>query len=102
MSVYKNNYRAYSGTITPLWMRVYVLARYGFAEAWSSKITVALFTVSLLPFVVALVGIYLANNPIARALILRSASRNLNVDANFFLGILQVQSWIALVLTAWV
>ena len=102
MSVYKNSYRAYTGPVTPLWMRVYVLARYGFAEAWSSKITVALFTLSLLPFIVFLVGIYLANNPIARLLILKNASRNLNIDASFFLNTLQIQSWIALVLTAWV
>jgi ABC-type transport system involved in multi-copper enzyme maturation permease subunit len=102
MSVYKNSYRAYTGPLTPLWMRVYVLARYGFAEAWSSKITVALFTLSLLPFIVFLVGIYLANNPVAQLLILKNASRGLNVDANFFLNVLQIQSWIALVLTAWV
>jgi ABC-type transport system involved in multi-copper enzyme maturation permease subunit len=102
MSVYKNSYRAYSGPLTPLWMRVYVLARYGFAEAWSSKITVALFIVSLLPFLVFLVGIYLANNPIAQLVILKNASRGLSVDANFFLNMLQIQSWIALVVTAWV
>jgi hypothetical protein len=54
-------------------MRIYVLARYGFAEAWSSKITVALFTLSLLPFIVFLVGIYLANNPIAQLLVLKNS-----------------------------
>jgi ABC-type transport system involved in multi-copper enzyme maturation permease subunit len=102
MSVYKNTYRAYTGSVTPLWTRVYVLARYGFAEAWSSKITVALFTLSLLPFIVFLVGIYLANNPIAQALILKNSSRSLAVDASFFLTTLQIQSWIALILTAWV
>ncbi len=102
MSVYKNTYRAYTGPVTPLWTRVYVLARYGFAEAWSSKITVALFTLSLLPFIVFLVGIYLANNPIAQALILKNSSRTLAVDADFFLVTLQIQSWIALLLTAWV
>lgn len=102
MSVYKNTYRAYAGPITPLWSRVYVLARYGFAEAWSSKITVALFTVSLLPFLVFLVGIYLANNPIAQILVLKSVAHPLTVDATFFLTTLQIQSWIALILTAWV
>jgi ABC-type transport system involved in multi-copper enzyme maturation permease subunit len=102
MSVYKNTYRAYAGPVTPLWMRVYVLARYGFAEAWSSKITVALFTLSLLPFLVFLVGIYLANNPLAQLLMLKNSSRALTVDANFFLTTLQIQSWMALVLTAWV
>jgi len=102
MSVYKNTYRAYTGTVTPLWMRIYVLARYGFAEAWSSKITVALFTLSLLPFIVFLVIIYLANNPIAQLLILKNSSRAMTVDATFFLITLQIQSWIALILTAWV
>jgi ABC-type transport system involved in multi-copper enzyme maturation permease subunit len=102
MSVYKNSYRAYTGPVTPLWMRIYVLARYGFAEAWSSKITVALFTLSLLPFIVFLVGIYLANNPIAQILVLKSVAHPLAVDASFFLTTLQIQSWIALVLTAWV
>jgi ABC-type transport system involved in multi-copper enzyme maturation permease subunit len=102
MSVYKHTYRAYTGPVTPLWMRVYVLARYGFAEAWSSKITVALFTLSLLPFTVFLVGIYLANNPVAQLLILKNSSRVLTVDASFFLNTLQIQSGIALILTAWV
>lgn len=102
MSVYKNTYRAYTGPITPLWTRIYVLARYGFAEAWSSRITVALFTLSLLPFIVFLVGIYLANNPIAQILVLKSIAHPLTVDASFFLATLQIQSWIALILTAWV
>ena len=102
MSVNKNTYRAYTGSLTPPWMRVFVLARYGFAEAWSSKITVTLFTLSLLPIIVFLVGIYLANNPMAQLLILKNSRRMLTVDASFFLGVLQVQSWIALVLTAWV
>ena len=102
MSVYKNNYRAYTGSVTPLWMRIFVLARYGFAEAWSSKITVALFTLSLLPFLIFLVGIYLANNPVAQLVIFKSASRNLNIDGSFFLNMLQIQSWIALAVTAWI
>ena len=102
MSVYKNNYRAYTGPVTPLWMRVYVVARYGFAEAWSSKITVALFTLSLLPFLIFLVGIYLANNPIAQLVILKNASRNLSIDAGYFLNMIVIQSWIALAVTAWI
>ena len=102
MLAYKNTYRAYDGPLTPLWMRIYVLVRYGFAEAWSSKITVALFTLSLLPVIIFLIGIYLANNPLAQLLILKNASRGLNIDASFFLKMLQIQSWIALVITAWV
>jgi len=102
MSVYKNTYRAYTGPVTPLWMRIYVLARYGFAEAWSSKITVALFTLSLLPLAVFLIGIYLANNPVAQILVLKSVAHPLAVDASFLLNVLEIQSWIALAITAWV
>ena len=100
MSVYKHTYRAYTGEVTPLWTRVLVLARYAFAEAWSSKITVALFTLSLLPIIVFLIVIYLANNPIARALIVKGNSAGLEVDARYFFQILQTQSMIALAITA--
>ena len=48
-----------------------MLARYALHEAWSSKITIGLFVLSLLPCLVDLVIIYVANNPIARALIMR-------------------------------
>ena len=54
------------------------------------------------PFLVVLVGIYLANNPVAQMVILKNASRGLNVDASFFLNVLEIQSWIALAVTAWV
>jgi len=102
MSVYKHSYRAYDGKVTPLWTRVLVLTRYAFAEAWSSKITVALFTLSLLPTVVFMVIIYVANNPIAQALIMKGNSREFAIDARYFFQILQTQSWIALAITSWV
>jgi ABC-type transport system involved in multi-copper enzyme maturation permease subunit len=102
MSVYKHNYRAYAGRVTPLWTRVLVLARYGLAEVWSSKISIGLFTVSLAPFLVFLVGIYLANNPIARFLITKGNSPGFSINAAFFLKMLEVQSWFALVLASWV
>jgi ABC-type transport system involved in multi-copper enzyme maturation permease subunit len=102
MSVYKHEYRAYSGAVTPPWTRILVVARYGFAEAWSSKITVGLFILCFLPPLFALFGIYLANNPLARALLARGGPRVAGIDADFFLGVLQVQSWFALVLASWI
>ena len=75
MSVYKHNYRAYTGRVTPLWTRILVLARYGLAEVWSSKITIGLFTLSFLPTIVFIILIYLANNPIARRKMSSSGSR---------------------------
>jgi ABC-type transport system involved in multi-copper enzyme maturation permease subunit len=102
LSVYKHEYRAYTGEVTPLWSRVAVLVRYGFAEAWSSRITVGLVTLSMLPVIVFLIAIYLANNPLARALIMRGNSSALAINALFFLRVLAVQSWLALVVTAWI
>jgi ABC-type transport system involved in multi-copper enzyme maturation permease subunit len=102
MSVYKHVYRAYDGKVTPVWTRVFVLARYGFAEAWSSKITIGLFTLCLLPPIVFLILIYLANNPIARALIGVRGPQGLNIDARLFLTLIEVQSWFALPLASWI
>lgn len=102
MSVYKHNYSAYTGKVTPLWTRVLVLARYGLAEVWSSKISIGLFTISLVPFIVFLVGIYLANNPIARFLITKGNSPGFAINGAFFLKMLEVQSWFALALASWI
>ena len=103
MSVYKHDYRAYTGRVTPLWTRVLVLTRYGLSEVWSSKITIGLFTLSLLPTVVFMVLIYLANNPVARMLILHgNDARDLSITGRFFLVVLEMQSWAALLITSWI
>jgi ABC-type transport system involved in multi-copper enzyme maturation permease subunit len=102
MAVYKRNYTVYTGAVTPPWSRVLVLARYAFNEAWSSKITVGLFIFCLLPFIGSLLVIYLANNPVARALIGGRGPETLAIDAFFFLRVQQTQSWLALVMAAWI
>jgi ABC-type transport system involved in multi-copper enzyme maturation permease subunit len=102
MSVYKRDYRAYAGRTTPLWTRVLVLARYGLNEVWASKITVGISIFSALPIVVAMVQIYLVNNPVAKALILRGGSRLFEIDARFFLRMLSMQCWLGLALAAWI
>ena len=102
MSVFKHEYRAYEGRLTPAWARIGVLVRYGIAEAWSSRITVGLLTLAMLPVVVYLIAIYLANNPVARAVIMRGNSAILGINASFFLRVLSSQCWLALVLTAWI
>lgn len=102
MSVYKHEYRAYTGRLTSSLARIGVLTRYAYAEAWSSRITTALFVAAFLPIVVYLVGIYLANNPLVRTVILRGRDSLISIDASFFMKVLFSQCWLALVLTAWV
>lgn len=101
LSIFKLEYRAYTGTLTSRWVRLGVIVRYALAEAWSSRITVGLFTLSMLPVIVYLVGIYLANNPVARMLIMRR-NPTLTINAGYFLKVLETQCWLALVLTAWI
>jgi ABC-type transport system involved in multi-copper enzyme maturation permease subunit len=101
MAVYKRNYKAYEGDVTPVWSRVLVLARYAFDEAWSSKITGGLFIFCLLPCIASLLAIYLVNNPVARALV-GVRGQELAIDAKFFLKVLQTQSWLALVMASWI
>jgi ABC-type transport system involved in multi-copper enzyme maturation permease subunit len=102
MPVYKHTYSAYSGETTPSWTRVPVLARYALSEAWSSKITVGLFILCWIPCLVSLIGIYLANNPMAVALVSQGAKDSMAIDASLFLKILEGQCWLALVLTSWI
>jgi ABC-type transport system involved in multi-copper enzyme maturation permease subunit len=101
MSVFLHEYRPYNGPTTPLWKRPLVLTRYALSEAWTSKITMILFIAALLPCVVEMVIVYLANNPLARAIILRG-SPALTVNETFFLNVLEIQCWFALVLAAWI
>jgi ABC-2 type transport system permease protein len=102
MAVYKRNYTAYQGSVTPVWSRVLVLARYAFDEAWSSKITVGLFIFCLLPCILSLLAIYLVDNPVARALVGGRGGNALAIDASFFLKVLHTQSWLALVMASWI
>ena len=101
MSVFQNDYRPYVGPTTALWKRPLVLARYGLAEAWGSKITVGLAVLALLPCVVDLVLMYLADNPVAKMLVMRG-NPLLEINEKFFLGALETQCWFALVLAAWI
>lgn len=102
MFVFKHEYRAYEGRVTPLRARVGVLVRYGLSEAWSSRITIGLFTLAMLPVIVDLIGIYLANNAIARAMVGGGGKFPLEIDAKFFVRVLSAQCWLALAINAWV
>jgi ABC-type transport system involved in multi-copper enzyme maturation permease subunit len=102
MSVYKHTYRVYQGPTTSAMTRVMVLARYGFAEAWASKITMALFILSLVPPLLTLFAIYLANNPAAIALLGAEGPHGMVITAHFFFTVMMTQSWLALVLSAWI
>lgn len=102
MSIYKQEYRAYAGPLTPHRARLWVIVRYALIEAWSSRVTAVLFTLSMLPVIVYLVGIYLANYPMLRMLVLHGNARLIEINEAYFLNVLKTQCWLALVMTAWI
>ncbi|MGA9584663.1 MAG: hypothetical protein WBQ95_05000, partial [Terracidiphilus sp.] len=63
--------------------------------------TIGLFVLALLPALVELVIIYVADNPVAQALIMRDGP-SLTIGESFFLKALATQCWFALVLAAWI
>ena len=103
MSVYKRSYRSYSGGLTPAWSRFLVVTRYGMADAWRSRITTVLFVACMGPAVIAASMIYLMNSDAAKALLgMQQAFEYLKIDSTYFFRIFFIQSWFALVMTAWV
>src|SRR4051794_25854663 len=100
MSVYKRTYRPYTGQLTSDRARFGVLMRYAFGDVWHSRVTNVLFVLCLVPSVIWLAVIYIANNDTVRTLL--GPTPPLPMDQTFFLRILQTQCWLALGLTAWI
>ena len=106
MSVFKRNYRPFTGTPTSRAGRFLVLMRYSFADLWSSRITNVLSMVCFAPMLIAMAVIYIANNNAVRMLLASATGSGgppiVNVNEMYFFVILQGQCWLALVLTAWI
>jgi ABC-type transport system involved in multi-copper enzyme maturation permease subunit len=102
MSVYKRNYRAYSGPLIPQRSRWLAITRYSLAEVFGSRISTVLFVVCLIPTLLSAIVIYVANSDTARLLLDMRGPALLAIDNRFFLRLLEFQGWLALFLTAWV
>jgi len=106
VSVFKRNYRPFTGTPTSRAGRFLVLMRYGFSDLWSSRITNVLSLLCLLPTLLAMAAIYIANNNAVRLLISNATGSGgppiISINETYFYAILQGQCWLALVLTAWI
>lgn len=100
MSIYKRTYRAYDGSPTGRAARFGVLMRYAFSDAWSSRVTLVLGVLCLMPAVFMMVFIYIMNNDAVRMLI--ESGPPVPINEKFFLIVLHLQSWPPLFLTAWI
>ncbi len=102
MAVYKRNYRSYSGPLSPARLRWLVITRHSLAEVFASRVSVLLFVVCLIPILISALVIYVSNSETARVLLNIRGQATTLVDNRYFFVMLQIQSWLALFLTAWI
>jgi ABC-type transport system involved in multi-copper enzyme maturation permease subunit len=103
MAVYKRNYRAYTGPVTPAASRWLTITRFSLAEIFSSRVTIVLFVLCLVPSLFAAIVIYIVNSATVLALMnIRGGASVLPIDSRFFFVLLQFHGWAAFFLTAWV
>jgi ABC-type transport system involved in multi-copper enzyme maturation permease subunit len=102
VSVNKRSYRSYTGPLTPMHRRFLVIARFGFADVWQSRVTNILFVLCLVPALLSLAFIYVTNSETARLLLGMQRVHFLAIDERFFLRLMTAQCWLALLPAAWI
>ena len=99
MAVYKRGYKPYEEGRTPGWSRFLVLPRYIFRDVFASRIITIFFMVSFMPFVGAMVLVYLRYNVKALEIFELPVQQLLAIDSTFFLYLLNAQCGFGLILT---
>ena len=99
MAVYKRDYKPYEEGRTPGWSRFLVLPRYIFRDVFASRIITIFFIVSCMPFLGAMVLVYLRYNVKALEIFELPVQQLLVIDATFFLYLLNAQCGFGLILT---
>ncbi|HEX8853937.1 MAG TPA: hypothetical protein VF754_10650, partial [Pyrinomonadaceae bacterium] len=99
MAVFENSYRQYEGALTPEWSRFLVLPRYALRDVFGSKLFTAIFCLCFIYPLVAAILIYLHHNTNAIALMKINVRELLPINASFFQYFVEVQGWLAFILT---
>ena len=99
MAVFENSYGRYEGTLTPEWSRFLVLPRYALRDVFRSKLFTAAFCLCFIYPLVAAILVYLHHNANAIALMQIDVRELLPINASFFKYFVEVQAWLAFVLT---
>jgi hypothetical protein len=93
VAVYEQAYRPYDGALTPERSRLLVLARFGLAEVFRSRILTGFYAVSFLPTLAGAIWIYLHHNLTALAALEITDDSLPAVDEKFFLFLLSKQAF---------
>jgi ABC-2 type transport system permease protein len=99
MAVYRRNYTAYTGPLTPARSRWLVLFRYARRDLFRSKFRMALFVICFFYPLLCLCAIYLSHN-LSFLQRLGASSEILSIDNRFFFYFMNVQGILAFILTA--
>ena len=99
MAVFENSYRQYEGVLTPEWARFLVLPRYALRDVFGSKLFLAVYCLCFIYPLIAAILIYLHHNTNAIALMQINVRELLPINASFFQYFVEVQCWLAFVLT---
>src|SRR5262245_32954695 len=102
MAVYKHNYKRYAGEVTdPRW-RFAILARYSLQTIFRSRLLASFATLCLAPHVVALLLIYLKNNPGAAAALDLPVLQFLEIDGSFFFRVFSIETYLSFLLVTFI
>lgn len=99
MAVHENAYGRYEGKLTPEWSRFLILPRYALSDVFGSKFFTAIFCLCFIYPLVAAILIYLHHNSNALALMQINVRELLPINASFFQYFVEVQCWLAFILT---
>jgi ABC-2 type transport system permease protein len=99
MAVYENAYGRYEGGLTPGWSRFLVLPRYALRDVFGSKLFTAIFSLCFIYPLITAIVIYLHHNSNAIALMQIDVRELLPINASFFQYFVEVQCWLAFILT---
>jgi ABC-type transport system involved in multi-copper enzyme maturation permease subunit len=102
MAVYKRRYNSYTGSLTSEWSRFFVLTRYAFADLFKSRFFVLLLILSIIPCLFFAGYIFIANNKTVQLLMQLRSADLFNVESQYFMIILTVQTQAAFLLNCWV
>ena len=99
MAVYKHTYRPYDGPLTPLWSRFLVIPHYAYRSVFQSRFFLVFFILCFIPALGCAVIIYLRHNLDALAMLQIPIDQFISIDTDFFLTLLNIQGWLAFVMT---
>jgi ABC-2 type transport system permease protein len=100
MAVYKHRYESYRGRLTERWSRGLVLTRYALRELFHFRFFSVSFVIALVPVLIFGSYVFIANNDLLH-MFLSVQPAALAVEPRFFVIFLNIQTFLAFLLTCW-